>query len=38
MSWRSSTFPPPLPEQPAKAELPKFRLFTSSRKTMELIR
>ena len=38
ISWRSSTFPPPVPTKPARPELPAFRLFTSKRATMELIR
>ena len=33
ISWRSSTFPPPLP---AKPELPKFRMFVPKRDTLEL--
>ncbi|HEY5923745.1 MAG TPA: hypothetical protein VIV11_18815 [Kofleriaceae bacterium] len=34
ISWRSSTFPPPVP---AKRCLPPFRVFTSRRPTMDVI-
>jgi hypothetical protein len=35
ISWRSSTFPPPLPP---KREASKFRMFSSRQQTMEMIR
>ncbi len=34
ISWRSSTFPPPLP---CKSKAQPFRVFTSKRQTMDVI-